>query len=75
MLGHFSCAQLCDLIDCSLPGSSAHGILQQEYWSGLPGPPLGDLPDTGIERAYAAVFALLVDSLLLGPWGSLRVDF
>ena len=49
MLGHFSCAQLCDLIDCSLPGSSAHGILQQEYWSGLPGPPLGDLPHPGIE--------------------------
>ena len=36
-------------MDCSLPGSSAHGILQQEYWSGLPGPPLGDLPHPGIE--------------------------
>ena len=31
------------------PGSSVHGILQQEYWSGLPFPPLGDLPDPGIE--------------------------
>ena len=25
------------------------GILQQEYWSGLPCPFLGDLPDPGIE--------------------------
>ena len=22
------------LMDCSLPGSSVHGICQQEYWSG-----------------------------------------
>ena len=33
-------AQLCpilsDLMDCSLPGSSVHGICQQEYWSGVP---------------------------------------
>ena len=25
-------------MDCSLPGSSVHGILHQEYWSGLPFP-------------------------------------
>ena len=25
---------LCDSTDYSLPGSSVHGILQQEYWSG-----------------------------------------
>ena len=25
------------------------GFLGQEYWSGLPRPPLGDLPDPGIE--------------------------
>ena len=29
---------LCDPMDCSLPGSSVHGTLQQEYWSGLPFP-------------------------------------
>ena len=34
---------------CSPPGSSAHGILQAEYWSGLPFPPPGDLPDPGIK--------------------------
>ena len=40
---------LCDLIDCSPSGSSVHGILQQEYWSGWPRPSPGDLPDPGIE--------------------------
>ena len=25
------------------------GLSQQEYWNGLPFPPLGDLPDPGIE--------------------------
>ena len=35
-------------MDCSPPGSSIHGILQQEYWSGLPCPPPGDLPNPGI---------------------------
>ena len=27
------------------------GFFKQEYWSGLPGPPPGDLPDPGIELA------------------------
>ena len=31
------------------PGSSVHGILQQEHWSGLPFPPPGDLSDLGIK--------------------------
>ena len=44
-----SCLTLCDLMDCSLPGSSVCGILPQEYWSGLPLPPPGDLPHPGID--------------------------
>ena len=28
------CLTLCDPTDCSPPGSSVHGILQEEYWSG-----------------------------------------
>ena len=27
------------------------GFSRQEYWSGLPRPPPGDLPDSGIETA------------------------
>ena len=38
-------------IDCSLPGSSDHGILQARILSGLPCPPPGDLPNPGIEPA------------------------
>ena len=36
-------------MDCSLPDSSVHEILRQEYWSGLPCPPPGDLPNPGME--------------------------
>ena len=40
---------LCDSMGYSLPGSSVHGILRQEYWGWLPRPPPGDLPDPGIK--------------------------
>ena len=40
-----SCPALCDPMDCSLPGSSVH--VRQEYWSGLPYPPPGNLSDQG----------------------------
>ena len=43
------CPFLCNPMDCSQPASSVHGILEQEYWRGLPCPPLGDLPHWGIE--------------------------
>ena len=49
MLKHFSHVQLCDPLEYRLPGSSVHGIFRQEYWSGLPCPPPGDLPDPDIE--------------------------
>ena len=44
-----SCPTLCDPMDYSPPDSSVHGTLQEEYWSGLPCPPPGDLPNPGIE--------------------------
>ena len=31
-----SCPTLSDPTDCSLPGSSIHGIFQAKYWSGVP---------------------------------------
>ena len=40
------CLTLCDTRDSSLLGSSVHGISRQEYWSGLPFCPPGDLPDS-----------------------------
>ena len=44
-----SCPTLYDPVDCRWPGFSVHGFLQAEYWSGLPYPPPGDLPNPGIE--------------------------
>ena len=44
-----SCPTFCDPTDCSWPGSSVHGILSQEFWSGLPCPPPGDLPNPGVK--------------------------
>ena len=37
------CSILCDPVDCSLPGSSVHGILQARISSGSPFPSPGDL--------------------------------
>ena len=42
---------LYDPIDCSLPGSSVHGILQARILEWVPCPPPGDLLDIGIETA------------------------
>ena len=36
-------------MDCSLQGSSVRGFSRQEYWSGLPFAPPGDLPNPGIK--------------------------
>ena len=42
-------------MDCSLPVSSDMGFPRQEYWSELPFPSSGDLPDPGIEAASPAL--------------------
>ena len=39
---------------------------RQEYWSGLPCPPPGDLPNPGIEPGYPA---FQVDSFTIEPSG------
>ena len=59
-----SCPTLCDPLDCSLPGSSLHGIFRQEYQSRLPFPPPGHHPDPGIKPMSSA---LQVDSLPTEP--------
>ena len=55
-----SCPTLCNPIDCS-PPSQAHlsvGFSSQEYYSGLPCPPPGDLPGPGIKPASLMSSAL-----------------
>ena len=44
-------------MEYSPPGFSVLGIFRQEYWSGLPWPPPGDLPDPGIELRIPALQA------------------
>ena len=54
-----SCSTLFDPMDCSLPGSSVLEFSRQEYWSGLPCPPPGDLPDLGREPMSLALRKIL----------------
>ena len=51
-----SCPTLCDPMDCiAHQGPLSMGFSRQEYWSGVPFPPPGDLPDIGIESASPAL--------------------
>ena len=59
-------------MNCSLPGSSVHGIPRQEYWGGLPFPSPGDHPNPRIEPTSPASPALQVDSLPTEPPGKPR---
>ena len=82
---------LCDPMDCvAWPGSSVHGgFSRQEYWSGLPFPSPGDLPNPGIEPGSPTlqadtlpseppgksthIFLRLTSSVLLGKLLSMYV--
>ena len=57
------CPTLCHPMDYRPPGSFVYG---QEYWSGLPCSPSGDLPDPGIKPRSPS---LQVDSLPTEPSG------
>ena len=47
----------CDPMDCSPQAPLSMAFSRQEYWSGLPFPSPGDLPDPGIERRPPALQA------------------
>ena len=51
-------------------GSPPLGFFRQEYWSGLPFPPPGGLPEPGIKPTLPASPVLQVSSLLLSHPGS-----
>ena len=61
--GVCACVWLCSPVDWGPPGSSVHGISWQEYWSGWPCPPPGDLPNPGIEPSPPAFPVLRADYL------------
>ena len=64
-----SCLTLCDPMDCSPPGSSVHGIFQARIWDGLPFPPPGDLPNSGIKPTSLVSPALAGGVLTTGATG------
>ena len=49
------CPAICSPVDCRPPGF--FGFPRQEFWSGLLYPPLGDLPNLGIESRSPALRA------------------
>ena len=49
VLSHSVYMSFCDPMDCSPPDSSVHVFSRQEYYSGLPFPISGDLPNSEIE--------------------------
>ena len=50
------------------------GFSRQEYWSGLPFPSPGDLPDAGIEPVSPVSPALQADFLPAEPSGNVSLE-
>ena len=70
-----SCARLfVTHLDCSLSGFSVHEIFQEEYWSGLPFPPLEDLLNPGIESVSPAAPELVGIFFTTEPPGNPNVN-
>ena len=66
VLSFFSCVQPHETAARQAPLSM--GFSRQEYWSGLPCPPPGDLPDSGIKPAsFMTNLHWQAGSLLLAP--------
>ena len=57
-------------MDCSPPGSSVHGFPRQEYWSGVPSPTPGDLPNPETESVSLASPELTGGFFIAVPPGS-----
>ena len=75
-----SCVRLYDSMDYSPPGSSLHGFSRQEYWSVLPHPPPGDLPNPGIQPRCPTLQVISLPSeppyiSVLKNYGLLKRDY
>ena len=68
VLSHFSCVQLfVTLWTIAHQTTLSRGLSRQEYWSVLLYPPLGDLPNPGIEPASLYVYYIGRWVLLVSP--------
>ena len=73
MLSHFRHFQLFATLWAVAPQAPlSMGYSRQEYWSGFPCLPLGDIPDPGIEPATLTSPALAGGFLPLVPPGKIR---
>ena len=72
MFSYFTCVQLfATLWTVAHQAPVSMGFSRQEYWSGLPCPPPGDLSDPGIEPTASPVSSTSqADSLPLSHLGS-----
>ena len=68
-LGAQSCPTLVTPWTIAHQASLSIGFSRPEYWSGLPFPTPGNLPDPGIEPISPVSPALQADSLSLAPPG------
>ena len=67
------CPTLCNIMHCSLLGSSIHGILQVRIWSGFPCSSPVDLPNQGIETVSLTSPALVGKFLTSATWEALNL--
>ena len=77
LLSHFSCVWLFETLwTLAHQAPLAMGFSRQEYHSGLPCPPPGDLPDTGIEPATLTSPALAGEFFVTGScWEALKCNY
>ena len=74
---HVCACALSVMFDSAIPWTVAHqaplsmGFSKQEYWSGLPFPPPGDVPNAGIESMSLESLHWQADSLPLSTWEAL----
>ena len=64
-----SCPTLCDPMDCSLPSSSVHGILQARLLEWVAVPSSGVFPTQGLNLRLLCLLHWQAGSLPLAPPG------
>ena len=69
LLSHFSCIQLFAILWTVAHQAHLMAFSRQEYWSGLPFPPPGDLSDLGIKPIFLMSPVLASRFFTLAPPG------
>ena len=76
VVSHFSHVRLCaTLWTTARMAPLSKGFFRQEYWSGLPCPPPGDLPDQGSNSCLLCLLHWQASFLPLEPPGVLYIIY